>query len=300
MSAFSRELRSFITVSQSASIREAAARLNISAPALSRQMKILERSFGANLLLRSTSGIVLTSEGEALREQALQWMESETKTIQKMQKNRNVSDLHLRIGVMECLIHQMVPRFYERLKEEFGQVLLEVSVGSTNELVTKARNLELDLLVAFDIPTLSEVIITDVHDYHLGVAYAPMLELSGEGSISLQEILKWPLCLPGTGLSMHARLIAEILSERVNPEVVMTSNSISAIVQFLRLGKGVSILTWLDVAEDVNKGQLCFRAISNKRLTEKLSTAICRGNTLADKTHTILTLMKESVSEIGH
>ncbi|MFN3497582.1 MAG: LysR family transcriptional regulator, partial [Pannonibacter indicus] len=99
MSAFSREIRSFIVVSQSDSIRAAAERLNISAPALGRQMLILERSYGAPLLVRSTSGVALTAAGEELRNQALRWMEADTNFSQRLQQTKLAMDLRLRMGV---------------------------------------------------------------------------------------------------------------------------------------------------------------------------------------------------------
>ena len=81
MSAFSREIRSFLVVSQSDSIRAAADRLNLSAPALSRQIQILERSYGTPLLVRSSSGVALTAAGESLRAEAMRWMEADPRSI---------------------------------------------------------------------------------------------------------------------------------------------------------------------------------------------------------------------------
>ena len=93
MSAFSREIRSFLVVSQSASIRAAADRLNISAPALSRQIQILERSYGTPLLLRSAAGVALTAEGEALRDEAMGWMADDAAFSKRLRQQRNATDL---------------------------------------------------------------------------------------------------------------------------------------------------------------------------------------------------------------
>ncbi len=299
MSAFSRELRSFITVSQSTSIREAATRLNISAPALSRQMQILERSYGTDLLTRTSTGIALTPDGEHLRAQALDWFAAEAKINQRMRQKQQRAGIHLRIGVMECFVETVIPGFAERLEKAFGPVELDLIRGSTDDLIAMAERNELDIVAAFNMPTLTRLIIVNSYDYHLGVVYSPTLGPEGEGPISLQAALDWPLCLPSSGLSIYNRLLAEILSVRVNPEVALNTNSINAILMYLRHGKGVSILTWLDVAREVEAGHLRFRPLANKRLTETLSIAICRGNALGDKTGLVIDHLDTAIKAVG-
>lgn len=53
MSAFSRELLSFVEISRHNSVRRAAEVLNVAPSALIRQMQMLERAFGAPLMART-------------------------------------------------------------------------------------------------------------------------------------------------------------------------------------------------------------------------------------------------------
>lgn len=299
MSAFSRELRSFMVVSQSGSIRQAAERLNISAPALSRQIQLLERSYGTPLLVRSAQGIAMTAEGEALRAEAVGWMAADAKVLQRLKRKSEFTGVHLRIGVMEGLVGTLLPALSSRLEALFGSVELDVVVGSTGELIEKSEALELDLVVAFNMPRLSRLIVVDSTEYHLGVVHAPGWGPEGEGPISLAEALDWPLCLPSSALSMHTRLLAEILSVRVNPKVALNSNSISTLLTFLRARQGLSFLTWVDVCADVDAGNLLFRSLQNRRLMETLSISICRGNALGEATGAITQEIKDIIELLG-
>jgi len=65
-----RHLRAFIAVAEELNFGRAAARLYVSQPALSRQIRALERLLGCELLRRSTHRVELTIAGSALLERA--------------------------------------------------------------------------------------------------------------------------------------------------------------------------------------------------------------------------------------
>src|SRR5215475_5965734 len=65
-----RHLRAFVAVAEELNFGRAAARLYLSQPALSRQVRALERLVGPDLLRRSTHQVELTVAGEALLERS--------------------------------------------------------------------------------------------------------------------------------------------------------------------------------------------------------------------------------------
>jgi DNA-binding transcriptional LysR family regulator len=65
-----RHLRAFVAVAEELNFSRAAERLYVSQPALSRQIRALERAVGCDLLRRSTHRVELTLAGEALLDRA--------------------------------------------------------------------------------------------------------------------------------------------------------------------------------------------------------------------------------------
>ncbi|MBV9922306.1 MAG: LysR family transcriptional regulator, partial [Pseudonocardia sp.] len=65
-----RHLRAFVAVAEELNFGRAATRLFVSQPALSRQIRSLERLVGCNLLRRSTHRVELTLAGDALLDRA--------------------------------------------------------------------------------------------------------------------------------------------------------------------------------------------------------------------------------------
>ncbi|MEV4239737.1 alpha/beta hydrolase fold domain-containing protein [Nocardia sp. NPDC049737] len=70
-----RHLRAFVTVAEELNFGRAAARLYVSQPALSRQIRALERLIGCDLLRRTTHQVELTLAGEALLDRARRILE---------------------------------------------------------------------------------------------------------------------------------------------------------------------------------------------------------------------------------
>lgn len=75
-----RDIRYFVTVADELSVARAADRLCVSQPAVSKQLRALERRLGFDLFQRRPDGLLLTPEGHALRQQASdlleQWQEA--------------------------------------------------------------------------------------------------------------------------------------------------------------------------------------------------------------------------------
>ena len=66
-----KHLKTFLCVADCGSLTRASERLRIAQPALSRQIKLLEHSVGAELFSRNVRGMILTDTGKALLDRIL-------------------------------------------------------------------------------------------------------------------------------------------------------------------------------------------------------------------------------------
>lgn len=261
MSAFSREFFTFIEVAHEKSIRRAAEKLNLSASALSRQMQILERAFGTPLFIRVPQGVRLTKQGEALLAQAQSWLDDEAALRAAMLSHGAAPAL--RLGVMECL----TPFLAQGLA---GSGALAIRVGNTETLVDQLCNNQIDAMLAFNVPRLPELRVHGERSYELGVVFAPTLAPPGEAPFRLEDCVQHPLCLPDTSLSVWPRLDAEIYRVHAEPRIVLRTNSIALLTDYVAAGVGISFLTSLDAAAGVAAGQFQFAKLANRRLAERL------------------------------
>jgi DNA-binding transcriptional LysR family regulator len=265
MSAFSRELFSFVEVARERSIRRAAEKLNLSPSALSRQMQLLEQEFGAKLFVRVPQGVQLTEPGRLLLRQAEKWLGDESAVRAAMRVWPQGLTVPLRLGIMECLVP-----FVGAVLDAGVPLPLAVTVGDTGRLVEFLGSNRLDGAMAFNLPRLPGLRVHAEGDHHLGFVSSPAMAPAGAPPVRLEACLDYPLCLPDTTLSVWPRLEAEIYRARADPRIVLRSNSIALILDFVASGRGASFLNWLDVAPGVARGELRFAPLANRRLTDRL------------------------------
>ena len=81
-----RHLRYFTAVAEELNFRRAAARLHVTQPALSRQIRDLEQELGVELIIRTTSGVALSPAGKAFLSEARRILELSAEAALAMRK----------------------------------------------------------------------------------------------------------------------------------------------------------------------------------------------------------------------
>lgn len=268
MSEFSRELFSFVEIARCKSIREAAERLNVASSALSRQMRLLESDLGVQLLTRNVRGVELTVQGRMLLKQAETWFEDRNRLRAKLSGIADLENDHTRVGAMECFSRTLAPDLFESINNGGSAIRMDVKIGDTDALLNDLKNDVLDLVIAFNAQQNRHIRIHSTFPCRIGLVYSTNEWNLNQKEISVGGCLGWPLCLPGESLSLHTRLYAELLKQRVKLDIVVTSSSIGFLRELVLSGKAVSFLTWFHVYDEVLAGRLGFIPLAEKRLSE--------------------------------
>lgn len=141
------KLRPFVTVADAGTIHEAAKRLHITQPALSRMMMILEECCGYELFVRSRQGVRLTEAGSemlAYAKLALRELENLEARL-KMPKNPMAG--HIRIGTYESLAEYLWPDFLLRMQSDNPDLAISIKTSSQISHLQMLARGEIDILV---------------------------------------------------------------------------------------------------------------------------------------------------------
>jgi DNA-binding transcriptional LysR family regulator len=128
-------LRSFVVLAEELHFGRAAARLHVSQPALTKQIKRLESEIGGRLFERTTGRVALTPAGEALKDRT-RVLVIDAVALESFARQAVRGNLErLRIGFGIAAIGDLLPRAVIVFRKSYPAVSLEMQdLGSRNQI----------------------------------------------------------------------------------------------------------------------------------------------------------------------
>lgn len=194
------QLRQVIALAEHGSFVRAAAALHISQPALSRSVQGLERRFGSELFLRSSSGVIPTDLGRLYIERARDLLRLADELDREAVTHGKLRTGRVAVGGGPFPVESVLARAAGRFSEQFPGVSVKLLARDWDDLLRQLRSRELDFFVAETStlqrePDLEIVPMPTAHAFFL-VARAghPLLK---RREITLADALEWPFVTPG-------------------------------------------------------------------------------------------------------
>jgi DNA-binding transcriptional LysR family regulator len=136
-------LRAFVTIAETESFTRAAARLGLTQPAVSLQMRRLEAQLDRRLFDRSQAGVHLTVQGGDLLPQARRLLALNDEVVAGLGETEVDGDV--RFGAPEDIASTHLPTIIARFAERHPRVRLSVTCDFTANLTTALSQGRLDL-----------------------------------------------------------------------------------------------------------------------------------------------------------
>lgn len=145
--------RAFVTVCRVGSLSAAAAELNHTQSAVSRQIAGLERQFGVPLVERHARGVRPTPAGEVFRRHALATLNEADRAVRAVREVRDgVCDRPLAIGATPSLAAGIVPEAVRGLLKQAGSIRWSLFPALSAQLHSRVDAGSLDIAVVTDAP----------------------------------------------------------------------------------------------------------------------------------------------------
>ena len=121
-----RQLRYFIAVANARNFTRASEQLHIAQPPLSKQIQLLEKELGVQLLLRTSRPLQLTEAGRMFYEQALQIINRLDQLKTTMQQTGSHQRLTLSIGFVASSLYGGLPMLVRKLRQHHPNVDIQL------------------------------------------------------------------------------------------------------------------------------------------------------------------------------
>lgn len=249
------QLRTFLEVARTGSIRGAASSLVVTEPSVSAAVSSLGRDLGAQLLRRNGRGISLTAAGRELAVYAAQIL-GLTDRAHRAVKEAAGGTGQVRLVSVTTAGEFVLPPILAAFKNHRPDVQISLEVGNRALTIERLRNDEADLAVGGRPPVggaldgtsfLSNDLIVVAHNDH---------SLKNRKSIDAPALSNetWLLREPGSGTRKTTQEF--FAREGIEPASVMTVGSNGAIKQAAVVGLGITLMSAHAVASELRNGQL--------------------------------------------
>ena len=178
----------FVVVAEELNYRQAAARLHMTQPPLSRQISELESSLGVQLLERSSRGVTLTESGERFLSEARTLLAACEAMGQRFGASIAVGAAHLKIGLTTVVDTGTLQQILPFIESEMPGLTLSFKQQSSVKSVRDVLQHRLDAAIIGMPSRTGELAVAPLYRDHFCVALPSDHPLRARKTISLGEL----------------------------------------------------------------------------------------------------------------
>lgn len=240
-----RHLRYFVTVAEELNVSRASARLRVSQPAISRQLRDLEEELGVSLFVRRHNGLALTDAGESFLAHTRGILRKSAEAAAHMNSFRQRPAKRLAIGYIPSVLAEILTPALKKFTRKNGDTEVSLKELAPQDQVRGLRDGRIDLALLgnpcpdlnreFQVTVLRRVPFQAVlpEDHRLaGRARIALGELKGETFIGFDEDL-----FPGRNTSISNACEQAGFTPRLVPRV----ENLTALLATVAAGRGVTL-----------------------------------------------------------
>jgi LysR family nitrogen assimilation transcriptional regulator len=250
-----KQLRYFVQIVDCGSLSKAAEILRISQPSLSLQVKGLEDELGVELFNRHARGVTTTELGRLFCEHARSILKDVERAKDMIASQVASPTGRVSVGLPTSACRGVSAQLTRTVAERYPNVslhIVEAMTGTLDEWIQVGR---LDVALLYDHKAFEHVAWTEMMVEDLMLVVAADHPLADAVRLPFAELSRLPLVLPGT---LHVlRTVINQMAARANvvPNVVIDSDSLTAIAQLVRMGY-VTVMPHFAMADEIARNEM--------------------------------------------
>jgi DNA-binding transcriptional LysR family regulator len=242
-----RHLRYLIAIAEERSFSAAAARLRLAQPALSRQIRDLERELGTALFVRDSTGTVITAAGEQCAAAARQILNDVSNAIRRARLAHGGLVGRCVLGVArDPLWNGLLGRIVEQARLDFPEIEMVVEEFASGDQWTALENAEVDIGFGAAPPAENARLVGATHSRDVldTVIVARTHPLAGRASVTLQDMAgeTYIRYEPAVEAEATRSLQAFLARSSFTPAAQRSASNVDALRMLVRAGAGWSVL----------------------------------------------------------
>ncbi len=265
------QLKVFYLAAKYHNFTTAAQLLNVTQPAVSLQIKSLEKFYGIRLFEKVGRELVLTDAGEILYGYAEKIFGLTSEMVQALNDLKHLKYGTLRIGSTATFAHHFMPDLIASYQKFYPEIRIILYEGSSVEILETVRKGKNELGIVGRLPYPTELTALPLMEQELCLVSSPTYPGVPDpgGGISIHQLPEFPLIFREMGSSIRHVITNFCRKHGVVPSVRIESGSLAFIKDLVIQGHGLSFFIRAAVLDDIRADRLV--AIPIKEENPKLA-----------------------------
>jgi DNA-binding transcriptional LysR family regulator len=289
----------FHAVAAAKSVSRGAERLMISQPAVSKQIKLLERSLGQALLDRLPRGVRLTAAGEVLAEYAARIFALEREADDALNQLKGLRRGRLAVCASTTIGVHMLPELFVRYRRLHPHVDLSMRIAASAEVGRRLLHRALDLGVTESAIEHRELDAAVFHTDRLVPIAPPGHHLARKRRIALEQFCREPFILHETaagGPSVGERALEALGHKPEN--AVLSLPSTEAIKRAVVAGIGVALVSRQAVLLELQARRLVMLPVTGLKIERPLYLVKLRSRQPSPAAAAFVELLRQEIPKL--
>lgn len=266
-------LYTFLMVDKTKNYTRAAENLNLTQPAVYKQIKFLENYYGVNLFIKDGRRLKLTDEGEVFRTYAHQIINIHEELKEKLQ-DKDLSREKYKVGATMTIGAYILPRIIYKYMDLNNNIDISLTVNNTNMILQKLLDREISMAVIEGPFDKTKFKYKKFKDDELVLIGPTNGRLAEKNKISIDELLKENFILREKFSGTREIIESLLISKGYSHDVLnnhMEINSINGIKTLVEEGVGLSILSKESVKREIDLKTLKIISIKDITIVRELN-----------------------------
>lgn len=249
-----RQIRAFLAIADTGSVTQAAERLHIVQPAVSRQLKLLEDDVGAPLFERDRRGMQLTEAGHILLERAQRALRELDAARLEIRPTPGLISGIVNLGILPSSCELITGPLVGALKEQYPHMRVSLSVGYTDHLLRWLESGEIDAALLYDPAPSPALEVTLLVEESLSLVGLAALGLNDDEPVTVQALGRSPLVLPSAPHRLRSLVEHACAVAGVQVNVAAETNALGVQKTLVAQGYGLSVMPRVAVQGEIERG----------------------------------------------
>lgn len=249
--------RIFYVVATVGNITKASQELNISQPAVTKQIKSLEAQLGGDLFIRTKRGVVLTENGRAIYNYIKQAMNCFNNAELQFSNLKKLETGVIKIGISTALARLFLMKYLDKFHKEYPNIAIQLFTDPSKVMRKMLKDGSLDILIAKEEACEDEDLevqrVGTLHQCFIASEYFSELK---NRTIPLKDLDEYPILLQKTPSTTRESFDNFCKEHNIEITTKLEIASATLLEDFVKIGLGVGLATREFAEKDVKEGSI--------------------------------------------